>query len=591
MYLLQSGGAFGSTADTMRESLQATLGEGAIPRLETVVSGYRRTQAEPGVVIGVFVPPAGQATELGLAISEIARDLVTHLPGAALETPFPSWEALTVDGFHPDHDPAGLLASPESLRTVGTRLGIATGVLGELELRESDFQLTLTWHNLKSGSIDATDRLGGPIEELPALPSTVAGWVLERLGHELTSAQREYLEAAGKLTVDQLHAYAGVLTAWRRQGAASAAPLARELARSAQDFPRAAIVHLQLAGSDGEELAMNAFVSELAGLFPDHSGVQLAAVQRWLSERDEGSIRAKQQWLQAIIADDPDYMHAIWLYVEELLVRKRTAEAVSVALEALSRWPDNYRSAWMCAAAIRSLAWQERGSVEAYAESVELGTDAFLPLLAIAGDAVDAALAKHPYSSQLWWLKLETNPGYSEEMRYAFERAIEYDPHNYYVYRSAMTYSSPRWGGSVAAQEEIYELAVTNNPGEEWPDQLYRSVTGEQRGDTSAPGDTRAARQDGERKNLLDHLQRLAQGLGCEEDCVSEIKTLAKLVGFISLALVVLAAARSSNVETLTPPQSSSGSWPAHEPPNGMSNPDVSRWSRRTTDPRGDRTR
>lgn len=547
-----------STVDTIQASLDATLGPGAIPDVRIVIPGYRTARVEPGIVIGVFLTRPREPAELGLALSEIVVDLVTHMPDVALQKPFTHWEALLQDGFHPDHDPSTVLSNLDSLRTVGMRLGISSGVIGELDLRESDFQLTLTWYNLASGAIEATQQVSGPTEELPGLPSTVARMVLNQLGHQLTASQREYLEAAAELTAEQLAAYVQLLTVWRREGAASAAPLARKLVLSAPGFAGAARARLQLAGSDGEELAMNAFVSELAALFPDHSGVQLAAVGRWQSEGDERSIRTRHQWLQAILADDPNSMQAMWLFVEALLESGRASEASSVALETLKRWPENYRSWWLLAEAMRHLAWQKRGSVEDYAEAVEFGTDAFLPLLSIADEAVDAALAKHPYSSQLWRLKIETKPGYSEAMLKAFRRSIGYDPHNYHAYQSAMTYSAPKWGGSVAAQDRIYRLAIENNPGEQWPHQLYWSLTGIRSGAMSdETHETGQASGDAdERKTLLDYLEQASEHLGCDDECVSDIKKLAVYVGLAILILALVAVARSSNVETLAPPES-----------------------------------
>jgi len=49
-----------------------------------------------------------------------------------------------------------------------------------------------------------------------------------------------------------------------------------------------------------------------------------------------------------------------------------------------------------------------------------------------------------------------------------FRRAIQIDPHYKDAYASALNFSLPQWGGSCEAQQEIWELAVKNNPGQPW---------------------------------------------------------------------------------------------------------------------------
>jgi hypothetical protein len=55
-----------------------------------------------------------------------------------------------------------------------------------------------------------------------------------------------------------------------------------------------------------------------------------------------------------------------------------------------------------------------------------------------------------------------------------FQKAVRLAPHYRDVYATALCFSLPQWGGSYEAQDEIWQLAVKNNPGQPWLEEIRK---------------------------------------------------------------------------------------------------------------------
>jgi tetratricopeptide (TPR) repeat protein len=206
--------------------------------------------------------------------------------------------------------------------------------------------------------------------------------------------------------------------------------------------------------------------------FPDHGGVALESYRTLSAETlDEYEAEKFVNGLRELAAANPgDPM---------ILINLAAAhgdqgdyfKAISVIVEVVERWPDNYRAWWVLGNLVNEQSWQVRGQ-GVWREIPRTAQERFRLLAFMSDRLTDKAIAMNGINGNLWISKLNgigSRDGYSDRLMDAFEKAVAVAPNNDTIYANALNYSLNRWGGNAAARRHIIELAETNNPDAAWP--------------------------------------------------------------------------------------------------------------------------
>ena len=208
----------------------------------------------------------------------------------------------------------------------------------------------------------------------------------------------------------------------------------------------------------GEGQAELAALRELASRYPHEPGVvyaltfALATYSELYADRDDGRRRE-------VIAGPVD--HPL-----------RYAHAIALGGRAVELWPGDFKSWWMLGEATNLYAQAIRGTCgwNCVPESAKVR----LPgLNKVYDDIVRNGLVAYPASEPLLAGQLVADQGMGRDWWGTFMLGAYERPHGYYLYQNAMIYSGDGWGGDAKQRNEVYKLALKNNPDQEWPLELY----------------------------------------------------------------------------------------------------------------------
>ena len=466
--------------------------EDELPALSAVLPNYQRLEEKPGLVIAEFDSETDDNLQWGLAIAGLMRYRLTY--ASAINVLMPALYSMAEDSWYDGMQKNESVYSLKSLQVLARHWGLDTALTGKVTKNHQRFTISLKRIGLDQGEVIDTMIFDGPSDNLDALIDQAVQWSYESHLKRVEPNLSRYLTTSTP-SFSQLSQFAQMITLNWDGRYIEASAIAQELDRNTNVFPEAAAMRIYLT-SVGEDIqAHNNTLRNIVTRYPGDQGVKLWASNRFTTRggcEDYTSydcvyiryqadlIEEKTAWAKQVIkgqisAFEPMISLSNWMIDYGIPDRDYgyTAAGLVLAVELLQRWPQQYRSWWAFSYAVSQLAAVYRG-YSAWSEVSAKGKRLHGPLLHIANQATDRALALYSQSSNLWGHKVAIAGGYSEDMMSAFRRAVQLNPHNYDAYAHASNFARPRWGGNGNAQMEVYELAVENNPEASWPFDLYR---------------------------------------------------------------------------------------------------------------------
>jgi tetratricopeptide (TPR) repeat protein len=290
---------------------------------------------------------------------------------------------------------------------------------------------------------------------------------------KLDRTSRNYLSKLTPETSRELEQFVLLLAGLAKEKGNQSFYLVQQFMDRRVNLPAAAALYVYYLDSGKDLNAYLKRLDEMAGHFPSDAGIQLS-VATAVGYKAIGTLRKDMiKRLQTLVKENPNDSTVIANLAELLNDDGRYLEAIALCEEAVKRWPDRYRVWWAAAYILDSYASDVRG-IKFWSEVPPKGKRMWRPLRDLAYRAVNRAIELHPYVSNLWVEKINAIAAYSEEMMTCFYKAIEYGPNNKRAYRAGLNYTLPQWGGSVKAQQEVWNLAVKNNPNAPWLEELRR---------------------------------------------------------------------------------------------------------------------
>ena len=221
---------------------------------------------------------------------------------------------------------------------------------------------------------------------------------------------------------------------------------------------------------------------KLRALNPGNAGVELESYRALdIDVMPKHEVAARITKMKKLMQENPDDASIAINLAGAIVDNGNSVEAITVLLEAVERWPQNYRAWWSLGWAVNKHAWQVRGN-SFWRDVPERAKTRFKSLAILSDKILDQALKLNDRSPGLWNMKINTLgsiDGFSNEILEVFDKAVLIAPQNRSVYSSALNYSGQNWGGSVKARRHIIETAEKNNPDAVWPEVMRNRHIGD----------------------------------------------------------------------------------------------------------------
>ena len=206
--------------------------------------------------------------------------------------------------------------------------------------------------------------------------------------------------------------------------------------------------------------------------FPGHAGIALESYRSMdLNSLEEHEIERRRNGLRDLVVANPHDPMIMINFANAWGDQGDIHEGISLNLEIVERWPDNYRAWWTLGWLVSRHAWQVRGETM-WSEVPQDARDTFKLMSFLSDQIIDKAIAMNDKHGDLWVMKLSgigSNGGYSSELMATFEAAAAVAPTHEPVYATTLNFSQNKWGGNAAARRRVIELAGKNNPDAAWP--------------------------------------------------------------------------------------------------------------------------
>jgi hypothetical protein len=141
--------------------------------------------------------------------------------------------------------------------------------------------------------------------------------------------------------------------------------------------------------------------------------------------------------------------------------------SLALSLGIYQRWPRAYRTQWHIAYALQSYGWMLRGS-NFWRDVPKIGKAGFPVFMEWSEQFYQSTVDMNADAYGAWTgLMISTKLGNGDWLA-AFDRAVVANPHDYWLYESAMRYAMDRWGGNADTRARIESAALENNPDAPW---------------------------------------------------------------------------------------------------------------------------
>ncbi len=475
--LLLTQAATSRAGSNLVEDVRADFGA-ELYQMTSVAPGYRRpARNAPRFAVGDFRVDDESLKDWSQAIAEILTYRIQYAPGARLYMPAPYYRHIDA-GINSETDKPLLTQSADFSR-LRQSLGIDYVLTGEFSRGENDV-LRVELVATGNGEVRAKKGWRFASERLPEVLILVSKWVYESLGVKLSPEEIAYLEDRNTLDYEAIEAFADNYGAIIRLEGRMKANKVGQLLEAHPDLPLLAVyaMHTRATPRDLDEayrdLEANKTIRER---FSPNAGVALESYRaihpETLPKHDVS--RNLDSLAKLVVANrqDPTFMIN---FADALIANGDAFKGLSVLLEAVDRWPRQYRAWWSLGWALNQLAWQIRG--DSYWRDVpEQAKTEFTRLSEFADRAIDRALALNPRHPNLWGMKINTlgsRDGYTDELLETFDLAVAEAPHHRMIYANALHYSTANWGGHAAARLHILDTAEKNNPDAPWLEEMRK---------------------------------------------------------------------------------------------------------------------
>ncbi len=446
--------------------------EDPLPPLTNVLPGYSRpSEQAPTLVVADLTSEHEDTMPWGSAVGRILRRKIMFAPKIQLY--MPDIHVLRDDAWKYGMPERDVLRSLESIKLIGQRLGIKNALTGHIVIQEPRFKLDMSLMRLPSGEIYKSLHYSGDVSQLPETLRIITIEIYKSLGVRIDQKAKDYLLLKNPVTFNDIKDFTHILLEIRNKPRVEAFAIIKRFMDKGVHLPAAAALYLYYMEPDKD---LHAYLKRLDGVavsFPDDVGIELT-VASYMGYKDAPDlVKEKIRRFQKIIRENPQDPSAMIKFGDFLASYGYSLAALVIGMETLERWPDQYRAWSNMSYILKEYAWQLRG-IKFWEDVPEKGKRMFPPVKDLAEKAVDKALTYNQDNANLWALKMNTIAGYTPELLKIFHRAIQLDPHNRNAYATALNFSLPQWGGSYEAQEEVWKLALKNNAGQSWLEEIRK---------------------------------------------------------------------------------------------------------------------
>lgn len=442
--------------------------------MEKLAPGYERpAEPVPTLAIGDFLTDDEALRDTRFAIGDLLRRRIQYVPTVRLTMPSAYYTALDAGVDRDFYD--AVLATPAHFKGLRRAMGIETILTGTLEKDGEEFLIDALLVDAVNGRERATSSWRAADGQLAATLIDISSWVYGQLGVELSDFERAYLEDASTLTPEALRAYIDNYIDLNMSDLVVRQDLLAELREA---HPRLAMfqfyeLHAKSFPTNLREARENLEMSNQAREnFPGHAGIALESYRTLeVTALEDYELERRLNGLRDLVVANPNDPMIMINYANAWGEQGDIHEGISVTLEIVERWPDNYRGWWTLGWLVSRHAWQVRGET-LWAEVPEPARKTFRLMSFLSDRIIDKALAMNDKHGGLWVMKLSgigSNGGYSSELIATFDRAAAVAPTHEPIYATSLNFSQNKWGGNAAARRHIIETAQANNPNAAWP--------------------------------------------------------------------------------------------------------------------------
>lgn len=464
----------------LAEKVRHQLGNEYYP-IERVLPDYQKPRTDaPRFAVAEFRAGSEDLKLWSQAIGEILTYRIQYVPGSRLYMPAPYNRHVDAGIDFDVNEDRPLLTGAAEFGNLHRALGIDTVLTGEVRSEGENLVLAVELVDAKSGEQKARRAWKFAETRLPDLLIKTTKWVYQTLGVELTQNELAYVEDRTSLEYDAVRAFVDNYRAIYRLDT----PLRSEKIRKLhEDYPNlplmsAYALHARPPARNLDEAYRKLEHSEeIRFRYAGNAGVELESYRVIEIEglpRHEVSKRLHQ--MRKLVARNPQDPTIMIVFSDALVKNGETLEGISVGLEAIERWPGNYRAWWSLGWSLNRHAWQVRGD-SIWRDVPDRAKGQFTLFSEYSDQAVDQALSMNPYAPMLWSMKINSmgsKDGYSSELMKTFDKAIEVGPRNRWAYENALNYATGKWGGNASARKHIIEVAEQNNPGAAWVEAMKK---------------------------------------------------------------------------------------------------------------------
>jgi tetratricopeptide (TPR) repeat protein len=460
-------------ADHIRfiRDVKASL-EDPLPPISKVVTRYKKpSMPAKSLLVADLINESDDGLPWGKVLGRILRWKIMFSPSIVLR--MPDIKTYYQDAWSYGMDDEDIGRSLESIKLVGKRLGIDYALSGKIRIVKDKLNLVLMLQEISSDKTVKIIRYSGNVRKIPQTIPAAVYKVYQALGIELNQNSWEYIAITTPLTFDELKSLVQLKAKIKGASHEEAFKLVNEKWLQGVSLPFVAASYLYYL-KPGEDLpAYHEKLYKVYDKFPMDVGIELI-VSRYIRNtgRDE-LLKAKIKRIQKIIRENLHDPTAMIILADFLVQSKHFKESLSVCIESLNRWPDNYRIWWNFSWVLMQYSWHLRGTalwVDIPGRAKRLVPELQYYALIAANEAV----ALNSDNADLWDQRMVVMGGYRPEFMQSFYAAIRIDPKNRNVYEDALNYTQAKWGGSQEIQREVWVVAKKNVQEAEWLEKMKK---------------------------------------------------------------------------------------------------------------------
>lgn len=449
---------------TVLDDVESTLGD-RLPEIADVIPEYNPHANNPvSIAIGDFYTDSDDGVDWGFVVADVIRtDLTGHLD-------MPARHVRKLDAWTLGMDGDDQMRSDDSLALYHKRYGTRQYVSGQIRVEQGGFNWSVYIRSLPEKNTLQEINISGELSELPDALQKVMSAIVENADASVKVAIKKYdidtLRAYGNL-LNEINAAEKVVTIKRISDAMERhrgfAPMALLYA---ENYP---------VPYEYDEIARQQKVfSRLADEYAESAAVVFYLTQNMKPTSGRYSVADKKlASIKRYVSQFPQDSMGLILLVDGLVSEERQLQGLAVVLEALKRWPDNFRLWWDLNWALDSYAWRVRGNTF-WKDVPPEGKRLFPVLKEFALEAANEAVSRNADNAKLWNQHMRAIGTYNDDFKNSFMHAIAIAPNYRDAYETAINYAAPKWGGDVKSQYDVLALAQSNNPGERWPEELEK---------------------------------------------------------------------------------------------------------------------